>query len=79
MKLLCKNCGEEIDTDYEGITCECGAELCMDCQEEFCPICGIPLEEKGEYIGAETCHYGEAHRKRECDCDFGGQSSGFRS
>jgi hypothetical protein len=23
-----------------------------------------------EYIGAETCHYGEAHRLRRCDCTW---------
>lgn len=26
----------------------------------------------GEYIGAETCSYGEAHRNKTCDCLFGG-------
>jgi len=56
--ITCSNCDEEIDTDWEGITCEsCQAELCLDCQEDECPLCGESINEYGRKAGRTNTHY----------------------
>jgi hypothetical protein len=58
--MICGGCEDEIDINYEGITCHgCGIELCMNCQSSGnCPECDYDLNEERESdSGEKVCEW----------------------